>query len=355
MKELDSGSLDYPFPAPPVPGDVVEVAAGILWARIPLPFRLNHVNVYVLEDGDGWAVLDTGIGNDATRAAWDALIAGPLAGRRLTRLLVTHFHPDHIGLAGWLCERFELSLLTSQTTYLSCLNISLSPGALDAKPYRDFYLRNGLDPATTARVTTQGHGYLRMVTGLPPTFERLVAGDSLSIGGRTFSVLSGDGHAPEQLMLYCANEKLLLAADQVLAKISPNVSVWAVDPHGDPLGLYLRSLTSLKCSLPTDTLVLPGHQLPFHGLHTRSDELIRHHEERCAAIAAACRSKPCSAAELVPVIFRHALDAHQMSFAFSEVLAHVNFMLREGILLWAGSRDGVERITHAGVGPHRRY
>src|SRR6478735_3800491 len=205
--------LVFPAPEPPAPGQIIEIAPGILWARIPLPFRLNHINVYLIDDGRGWAVLDTGIGNDATRAVWEALTTGPLAGRPLTRLIVTHFHPDHIGLAGWLCERYELPLLTSQTSYLGCLNISLSPGALDAQPYRDFYLRNGLDAKTTGIVTTQGHGYLKMVTPLPLTFSRIVAGDSLRIGGRTFAVLSGDGHAPEQVMLYCAAERLFLAAD----------------------------------------------------------------------------------------------------------------------------------------------
>jgi len=348
-KRARGDRLHYPFCVPPAPGEVVEVAPGLLWARIPLPFRLDHVNVYVIEDGDGWAVLDTGIGNDTTRAAWNALLAGPLAGRRLTRLIVTHFHPDHIGLAGWLCQRCDVPMLTSQTSYLSCLNISLSPGALDAEPYRQFYLRNGLDAATTARVTTQGHGYLKMVTGLPPTFERLVAGDTLSIGGRTFAVLAGDGHAPEQIMLYCEAERLLLAADQVLAKISPNVSVWAVDPNGDPLGLYLRSLAALKARIPADTLVLPGHQLPFVGLAQRSDELIAHHDHRCRLIAAACRVKPRSPAQLVPVVFRHPLDAHQMSFAFSEVLAHVNYMLREGALVWAPSRGGIARVALPGA------
>ncbi len=340
-----TASLSHPFVEPPAPGAVIEVAPGILWTRIPLPFQLNHVNVYLIDDGDGWAVLDTGIGNDATRTVWETLVAGPLAGRRLTRLIVTHYHPDHIGLAGWLTERFDLPLLTSQTTYLGCLNVSLSPGALDAKPYRDFYLRNGLDAETTARVSTQGHGYLKMVTGLPPTFVRVVAGDTLKLGGRTFSVLTGDGHAPEQVMLYCAEEKLFLPADQVLAKISPNVSVWAVEPQGDPLGLYLRSLRALKAQLPEDALVLPGHQLPFHGLHTRCDELMAHHEERCAAIAAACRTSPRSPAELVPVIFHRALDPHQMSFAFSEVLAHVNYMLARGELIWAEPERGIERIT----------
>jgi glyoxylase-like metal-dependent hydrolase (beta-lactamase superfamily II) len=347
MLTKTESSLVFPAPIPPAPGHVIEIAPGILWARIPLPFRLDHINVYLIDDGRGWAVLDTGIGNDATRAVWEALTAGPLAGRPLTRLIVTHFHPDHIGLAGWLCERFGLPLLTSQTSYLSCANISLSPGALDARTYREFYLRHGLDAATTQRVATQGHGYLKMVSGLPPTFTRLVAGDTLQIGGRTFDVLTGNGHAPEQVMLYCAADKVFLAADQVLAKITPNISVWAVDPEGDPLGLYIRSLNELRTQIPADALVLPGHQLPFYGLHTRSGELIAHHEVRCAAIAQACRTAPRSAAELVPVLFSRALDPHQMSFAFSEVQAHVNYMLRRGELKWIEGSDDVERVVAA--------
>jgi glyoxylase-like metal-dependent hydrolase (beta-lactamase superfamily II) len=347
LTKTDRDRLVFPIDQPPAPGAAVEVAPGILWVRIPLPFRLNHINVYLIDDGDGWAVLDTGIGNDATRAIWDALIAGPLAGRPLTRLIVTHFHPDHIGLAGWLCERHGIPLLTSQTSYLSCANISLRPGALDAKPYRDFYLRHGLDAATTQRVATQGHGYLKMVSGLPPTFRRLVAGDTLNIGGRHFDVLSGNGHAPEQVMLYCAADNVFLAADQVLAKITPNISVWAVDPDGDPLGLYMRSLQELEAEIPPDALVLPGHQLPFYGLHTRSAELVAHHEVRCDAIAHACRTAPRSAAELVPVLFSRELDPHQMSFAFSEVQAHINYMLGRGELAWIEGADDIERVVAA--------
>jgi glyoxylase-like metal-dependent hydrolase (beta-lactamase superfamily II) len=348
LDKQKDGTLVFPEPEPPAPGETIEIAPGILWARIPLPFRLDHINVYLIDDGDGWAVVDTGIGNDATRAVWAQMTDGPLAGRRLTRLIVTHYHPDHIGLAGWLCERFGLPLLTTQTTYLGCLNVSLSPGALDAKPYRDFYLRHGLDAATTQRVATQGHGYLRMVSGLPPTFERIVAGDALNIGARSFEVLTGNGHAPEQAMLYCAADNVFLAADQVLAKITPNISVWAVDPTGDPLGLYLRSLGELKARIPADALVLPGHQLPFYGLHARSDQLIAHHEMRCALIAEACRTAPRSAAELVPVLFTRQLDPHQMSFAFSEVQAHVNYMLRRGELAWGEGSDGIERVVARG-------
>lgn len=342
-----SNGLAFPFPSPPEPGRTIEVAPGLLWTRIPLPFRLDHVNVYLIDDGDGWAVLDTGIDNDNTRAIWEELAAGALAGRKLTRLIVTHFHPDHIGLAGWLGERFGLPLATSQTSYLSCANISLSPGALDAKPYRDFYLHHGLDAETTDTVATNGHAYLKMVSGLPPTFARIVAGDIMAVGHRRFRVLTGDGHAPEQVMLYSEPEKLLLAADQVLAGITPNVSVWAVDPEGDPLGLYMRSLQSLASELPADTLVLPGHQLPFYGLHRRVGELIGHHEDRCRAIEAACRLKPHSAAELVPLLFPRKLDPHQLSFAFSEVLAHVNHMLREGRLEWGPQRHSVRQVVTA--------
>lgn len=343
-RKTHGGDLDYPYAKPPATGQVVEVAPGILWLRIPLPFQLDHVNIYLIADHGGWAVVDTGIDNAATREVWQALMAGPLKGERLTRLIVTHYHPDHIGLAGWMCEHFQMPLLTSQTSYLGCLNISLQPGAMDAKVYRDFYLRNGLDQASTDRVATQGHGYLKMVSGLPPTFKRLVAGDELGIGGREFAVLTGDGHAPEQVMLYCKSDNLFLAADQVLAKISPNVSVWAVEPEGNPLGLYLRSLATLSKQLPKDVLVLPGHQLPFRGLRKRIRQLAEHHEMRCVAIEGACRERPRSVADLLPVVFHRPLDPHQMSFAFSEVFAHVNHMLADGRLRWAKPRNGVARV-----------
>jgi glyoxylase-like metal-dependent hydrolase (beta-lactamase superfamily II) len=344
---MEPAPLIFPFPAPPGNGEAIEVAPGLLWARIPLPFRLDHVNVYFIDDGDGWAVVDTGIDNENARGVWNALLAGPLAGRRLTRLIVTHMHPDHIGLAGWLTERFGIPLLTSQTAYVECLNLSLAPGKLQAPVYRNFYLRNGLDEATTALIATMGHDYLGMVAPLPPTFERLVAGDRLTIGGRHFEVLAGDGHAPEQLMLFNREEKLFLAADQTLAKISPNVSVSAMSPRGDPLGLYLRSLRALKADLPEDSLVLAGHQLPFYGLHARASELMTHHQARCEALRQACREKPHRAAELLTVMFTRKLDPHQMGFAFSELLAHVNYMLVRGALHWVEGADGPARLTAA--------
>jgi glyoxylase-like metal-dependent hydrolase (beta-lactamase superfamily II) len=342
LKPALAPSLTFPHPAPPQPGSVIEVAPGLLWLRLALPYRLDHVNVYLIADGAGWAVLDTGLDDAVTRAAWDALFAGALRGAPLTRVLVTHYHPDHIGLAGWLCERFDLPLSMSQTEYLVSLAIHLDPGALNAEPYRSFYRSHGLDADTTEKLLTNGHRYLRMISGLPRTFRRLIAGEKLRIGARSFEVVTGGGHAPEQVMLFCRAENLILCADQVLARISPNISVQAMDPQGDPLGIYLRSLASLKRDLPEQVLVLPGHNLPFVGLHTRIDELAEHHEVRCRAIAEACRRAPHTAADLVPVVFRRAIDdPHQMGFAFSEVLAHVNYMLREDRLHPVPGSSGV--------------
>ena len=339
--------VTFPIETPPTAGECIEVAPGILWARLALPFRLNHVNIFLIEDGDGYAAVDTGIADDRTKEAWHALLSGPLKGKRLTRLIVTHHHPDHIGLAGWLCAEFGIPLLTSQTGFLACNNISLSPNALGADAYRAFYRAHGMSETTAEMVATQGNYYLHMVTPLPLTFFRLVAGEKLKIGARVFDILSGDGHAPEQIMLHDRNAKLLLAADQVLARITPNVSVWAVEPDGDPLGLYTRSLSAIAANLPDDTFVLPGHELPFYGLQTRIAEILAHHEERCDLILSAVRERPMTVADLVPVLFPRQLDPHQMSFAFSETHAHVNLLIHRENLTWEKDAGGILRVVPA--------
>ena len=335
-------TLKFPFTAPPAPGEVIEARPGVFWARLALPFRLDHVNIYFVEDGAGLALIDTGIDNKASRDAWEALLAGPLAGRMLTRIIATHFHPDHIGLAGWLSERFDLRLAMSHTEYLMALNIRLDPSALKSEPYRGFYRSHGLTEESTEILLGNGLQYLRMVAPPPRTFLRIVAEDKVVIGGRVFEAITGAGHSPEQVMLYSRQDNLILCGDQVLAKISPNVSVEAMDPDGDPLGLYLRSLDKLKRTLPEGALVLPGHNLPFIGLHERADELAAHHEARCAAILEACRNAPQTVAELVPVIFGRPIDdPHQLVFAFGEALAHINFLIRAGRLRLGAGVEGL--------------
>lgn len=325
--------LQLPFPEPPAPGEMREVAEGVLWLRAALPFRLDHVNLYLIEDGPGFALWDAGIDNLATRAMWEALFAGPLNGKPLTRVIASHCHPDHIGLAGWLCERFGVELETTQTEYLDALRYRLDPGALAAAPYRNFYLSHGLGAEGTDLLLNRGLNYLKMVSELPRTFGRMMAGEELTIGGRRFEVMTGAGHSAEQAMLSCREGGFVLCADQVLAKISPNISVETIDPNGDPLGAYLRSLSRLKQELAPETLALPGHNLPFVGIHERIDELSQHHRSRLDAIVKAVEGQEMSAFALVPVMFSRIIeDPHQMSFAFGETLAHVNYLVRRGEL-----------------------
>jgi glyoxylase-like metal-dependent hydrolase (beta-lactamase superfamily II) len=333
--------------SPPL-GVPIEVADGILWIRLALPFKLNHVNIYLIDDGDGWAVIDTGLGDSATQDVWTTLLAEHID-RPLTRLIVTHYHPDHIGMAGWLAERFRLPVYISETEYLLSRNIHLEPGALDAAHYRAFYERHGLDAEATQQVLSRGHAYLNMVTGLPPTFEGLVAEDRLIIGARDFRVITGGGHSPDQVVLYCEAERLFFSADQVLSRISPNVSVNPIDPNGDPLKQYLRSLSALAGIVPPDALVLPGHGLPFRNAPERIGQLMAHHEARCAQISEACATEPRSVAELVPLLFKRPLDAQQTSFAFSEILAHVNYLLRKGLLAKADAAAELERYVPRGA------
>ncbi len=331
-KAAEGSPLHFLWPEPPGPGQVVTVADGLLWFRLPLPYRLDHVNIYLLADGDGWAAVDTGLGDEPCREGWQAILDGPLASQRLTRLIVTHFHPDHVGLAGWLAERFGLPTYMPRSEYLYTMSLQHMPADHGSALYRQFYLRHGLADSVIDEVLSGGHEYLRRTTGLPSSYHRLEHGEELRIGARSFRVLTGGGHALEQAMLYCASERLFLSADQVIAKISPNIGVYAMEPDANALGDYLRSLRALQQAIPADVLVLPGHGLPFTGLHARADALMQHHEGRCALIRDACRNQPQSAASLIPVVFPRELDAHQTGFAFVEVLAHVNYMLRRGEL-----------------------
>jgi glyoxylase-like metal-dependent hydrolase (beta-lactamase superfamily II) len=327
-----SAGLTFPHATAPDNGSLVEIAPGVLWLRLALPFALNHVNIYLIEDDGGWAVLDTGLGDDATRAAWDAMLTGPLAGSKLTRLIVTHFHPDHVGLAGWLCQNHGLPLHMSQTEYLFSLSILLDRAGTGEEQLRASHQSTGLNDEQIEQVVGRGHSYLKRTTGLPPSFLRLTAGDRLMLGGRGFDVSTGAGHAPEQVMLHQPEAKLFFSADQVLAKISPNVSVWSMEPEADPLGLYLSSLAGIKATLPDDVLVLACHNLPFYGLHRRIDELMLHHRQRCGEILEACRAAPRTAAEIIPILFKRPMDAHQTGFAIGEVVAHLNYMMRRAEL-----------------------
>lgn len=339
--------LVYPFATTPQPGEITEIRPGILWLRLALPFQLNHVNVYLIEHQGGWAVIDTGIGTDQTKAAWDAVLSGPLRGKPITRLIVTHSHPDHIGLAGWLAERFKCPLTMTQTEYFHGLFHQTRRSEAQVADQADFYRRHGIGEEGANALLGRGSNYLTRTTGLPPSFNRVKDGDTLEVGGYKFEVLTGGGHALEQMMLLSRSENLFFSADQVLSKISPNVSVWSMEPEANSLGLYIESLTRLARDLPEDALVLPGHGVPFYGVKTRIQQLCDHHRDRCGDIARAAAEKSLTASDMVPLIFHRPLDAHQAGFATGEVIAHINYMLARGELIQQPSTDGILRFKAA--------
>lgn len=338
----DSG-LDFPLNRPPAPGELIGVAPGVMWMRLPLPYRLDHVNIYLIKDERGWVAMDTGLGTDECKQGWETAFAGPLKTDPLSSLIVSHFHPDHVGLANWLAERCDIGVTMPRPEYLHSLVLQHAPGDFGNDQFRPYYRQHGLAPDVTDIVLSRGHEYLHRTTGVPPSYHRIKHSDTLRIGGRDFQVMTGGGHSLEQAMLYRPEERIFLAADQVIAKISPNVSVHPMEPDLDALGIYLRSLRDIRATVNEDVLVLPGHGLPFYGLHRRIDALIEHHGLRCGEIEAACRTAPLSVAEILPFVFPRVLDAHQTGFAFGEVLAHVNHMLAEGTLRLEVDAEGVHR------------
>jgi glyoxylase-like metal-dependent hydrolase (beta-lactamase superfamily II) len=313
---------------------------------MPLPFALDHINLWLLEDGIGWTILDTGYALPETKAAWERIFALHLGGRPVTRIVVTHYHPDHIGLAHWLAERWRVPLWITEKEWLYAHLLCRDSDDLTQR-YRDFARRAGLDAAASELFGRHEASYRRGVPAVPAAFHRLADGMTIAIGGRQWRVIVGEGHAPEHACLYCAEAGVLIAGDQVLPRISPNISVPPYEPDGDPLARYLASLLRLRAAVPPETLVLPSHDLPFFGLYPRIDALAAHHRSRCAAIHEACE-RPQSAADLLRLLFRRTLDRHQTAFALGEVLAHLQYLAGQRALDRSTGADGVERFRRRG-------
>ena len=274
----DARGLTYPFDAVPCAGEVIEVARGVFWLRFALPFQLNHVNAYAIRDGEGWVLVDTGLRTGATIKAWETVLAGALEGRPVTRLICTHMHPDHIGLAGWLCERTGAPLLMSQIEYITG-RMLMAEEAGDAPADGEvFYRAAGWDEAQIERWRADYGGFAKGVSPMPRSYHRLSEGDALSIDGDDWTVVIGSGHSPEHVCLWRRSDDVFIAGDQILPRISSNVSVWSTEPDADPLGDWMGSLAKLRALLPEGAFVLPAHGEPFYGVHARLDALKRGHE-----------------------------------------------------------------------------
>jgi glyoxylase-like metal-dependent hydrolase (beta-lactamase superfamily II) len=338
----DPSSLEHPWPSPPSPAQTIEVAPGVRWLRMPLPFQLDHINLWLLEDAGGLVAIDTGVALAPTRELWEALFAGELTDRRLTRVVVTHFHPDHIGNAAWLADRFTADLWCARTEWFAAQYARRSRGPADIEARIAHYRRSGVPEDSLDRLRERGNHYPALVPALPHTFRALRDGDVLVLGGRRWQVLTVEGHTPEHVCLWSDEARVLISGDEILPKITTNISVWAEEPHANPLRRYLDSLQRFR-SLAADALVLPSHGLPFRGLHARLDQLRAHHEARLGETAGAL-TEPRTAAELVPLLFRRQLDTHQLTFAIGETLAHLNFLEAEGRALRIAGDDGVDRF-----------
>ena len=344
--------LQFPHAAAPAAGTSLEVAPGLRWLRLPLPFALDHINLWLLEDGEGWTIVDCGIASDASRGLWEQVFAAcPGDGARsrafrASRVLVTHFHPDHAGLAHWLCQRFGATLWMSQAEYLTAHAIREGVAGYTPDKLLGMYRRNGLAGETLEKMALRGNRYRLAVPEFPHSYRRIMDGDEIAIGGRAWRVITGYGHAPEHAGLYCAGLGVLISGDMVLPKISTNISVSSIDPEGNPLQQFLDSLRRYA-ALPADTLVLPSHGLPFRGLRERIEQLQEHHRQHFEELHEAC-VRPLSAFEAIPTLFARELDTQQLFFAMGEAMAHLHCLYYRGVLTRQSCTDGVIRYLRDG-------
>jgi glyoxylase-like metal-dependent hydrolase (beta-lactamase superfamily II) len=334
-------TLDYPFEARPELGALIEIRPGIHWIRMRLPMQLNHINLWLLEDEGGWTIVDTGIRDEVTRDAWEQLFAGPMKGRAVKRVIVTHLHPDHVGMAGWLTRKFDVPLWMSRTDYLMCRNLVADTGQEAPEEGVRFYRAAGFTDEALESYKTRFGGFGKGVSRLPQSYRRIQDGEEIVIGNRIWKVVVGRGHAPEHACLWCEAENIFISGDQILPRISSNISLFPTEPDANPLQDWLDSCAKLKDLLPKDILVLPSHNEPFRGAPTRLQELIDDHEQNMDKLTALCR-EPKRATDCFPALFRSRITSGVYGMATGESLAHLSCLIARGRLAKDTDAHGVD-------------
>ena len=330
--------IRFPFDAPPGPGEVTEVTQGILWARLPLPMTLDHVNVYVLDDGDGWAVVDTGLSARRCREAWEALLAGPLTGKPVTKVLLTHHHPDHLGLVGWFQAR-GAELITTRTAWLFGRMLTLDEQEEMTPESETFFLRAGMDPERLAkRKADRPFNFADVVHPIPLGFRRIKQDDRITLGGRDWTIHVGNGHAPEHATLW-SEDGIVLAGDQIIPGISSNLGVYATEPDADPVGDWIESCTRLCALARPEHLALPGHKMPFTGVATRLSQLIDNHEMALPRLVDLLR-EPKRAGDCFPLLYKRSIGDGEYGLALVEAVGHLNHLLKRGLITREVGPDG---------------
>ncbi|MDR0225246.1 MAG: MBL fold metallo-hydrolase [Burkholderiaceae bacterium] len=324
--------LDYPFEAPPASGQTLEVAPGVLWIRMPLPYALDHINLWAIDDGEGWAIVDTGARTDEGVATWRGLFAQSSDGRSLTRVIVTHMHPDHVGLAGWLTRKFHVPLWMTRLEYLNC-RVVVSDCSREAPPDAiAFYRRAGWSDGALESYRARFGNFGKHIHALPDSYHRLRDGQELRIGQHQWRVVVGSGHSPEHASLYCPDLKLLISGDQVLPRISSNVSVHPMEPEANPMADWLASLDKVRREVPDDVLVLPAHGECFRGLHARIDALVAGQQRANDRLLAAL-AEPRRAVDVFGALFSRPISESSpalLGMATGESLACLNHLMHAG-------------------------
>ena len=333
-------TMRFPWETPPAPGEAIEVAEGVLWLRLPLPMKLDHVNVYALDDGDGWTVIDTGFNTRTTRELWGTLMAGPLAGKPVHRVVATHHHPDHIGLAGWFQSEHGAELVTTRTAWLFSRMLSLD--VQDSMPAETeaYYRAAGMDAEILAkRLAERPFNFADVVAPMPLGFTRVKQGDTIRMGGRVWAVHMGDGHAPEHATFWSLDDDLVLTGDQILSSISPNIGVYATEPMADPLAEWLAACERLSPLARAEHLALGGHKLPFIGLPLRMQQLIENHHSALRRLLAHL-DEPKAASGCFAPLFKRRIGPEEYGLALVEAVAHVNHLYHIGAVSREMGPDG---------------
>jgi glyoxylase-like metal-dependent hydrolase (beta-lactamase superfamily II) len=339
----------YPLKLEPQTGDgsAVSVAPGVLWLRMPLFAALPWINVWAIADGPGWAIVDTGLHSAASIEAWRSAFTQSLGGAPVTRVVVTHMHPDHCGMAGWIAERFKARLWMSRLEYLTCRLMAADTGRAAPADGIAFGRAAGWDEEAIERYKEKFGSFGEMIHPLPDSYRRLSDGDSLEFGAHDWQVVVGSGHSPEHACLYCAELKLLISGDQVLPRISSNVSVYPTEPDANPLNDWLTSLARIKQRIPDDVLVLPAHNSPFTGLHARIDELTESHRFNLARLQEAI-AEPRRAVDVFSALFARPIKPSVLGMATGEAIAHLNYLRHSGRAVRNLDCDGVWWWTACG-------